>query len=1249
MGFSQTAKAQTAATYTFSTSSGTYSAITGGTLFSSGASMDDASFSYTIPSFTYLGVAYTQIYVSENGYIQFGSTATTTTMRSYLSSTETAAKSGVSGFSRDLGGKATSSSLRAETIGSEVIFQWTNMANYASTAQTVTFQIRLNTSTNVISVVYDMSATTSTTAQVGLRGSTTDFNNRTSTSSWAASAAGAVNTATMTLSGTAFPTTGLNYIWSPPLPCSSKPAGGTIASSVGAAPLCPSSAAILSISGSTSATGIVYAWDSSTVSSTGPWFTIPGAIATTYSAMPNPCTNAYYRRRTICTSVGLFDSSNSVLVSVKCALNPPYFENFESITVANTMPNCMTATNLGSLVTSYLAAAGTYNRFNNTPGGSKFASFRYSANDYMFTPAINIIAGKTYEFSFWYITDGLGGWDSLKVQFGPNASPAGMTTNLGPTLSGLTNTNYKKHKIRFVATTSGIQYFGIYCKASGVPWYLSIDDIGLQEAPLCSGVPTPGIASASPNRVCGTGTTELDLPTLPLAVGYTYKWQDSTIGSTWGDDISRPSFGGSTLPFTTGLIDKKTYFRCIVKCNLTGDSSISGITTVDAGPIEPPYFETFESISGNNQLPVCMTATNLGSLVLSYTAPQTTYNRTNHTPGGSKYASFRWACDDYIFTPQMKLIAGQKYIFSFWYITDGLAGWNTISAKYGADPLPASMSSSLKTISAPRNTTYAQYIDTFTAPATGNFNFGIYCNSTSAPWYLSIDDIGLQFKPCDGVPSAATISSKVPSGAGICPNTFVSLNGIGGTFPGIPGIKYQWQRTAIGSGSVVWQNIVGANDTLLSADTLGGFDYRLTTVCTNTNDSAFSSIYSLPLLAAHKPISITPSATPASFCLGDTVYFSATNVVGSVYDWMLDSVVIPGWKFNDLGATKSGKYSVRVSSPSAPCPAYSNTVTLFRNDPGYDVSLSLPTDSIFCDGTSVLLSGFGSKSGLSFQWSKDNVLIPGATSNNYLVSVTGNYKVKVYDGLSVCPAVSRNIKMTVNPTPAAILTVVGGSTTACENDGIVLKSNTGLFSYEWTKSSSTIFGWTDSMQLVKNSGVYRVKVRSKDGCTSVSLPVNINILPSPTPTVTKTGLLLSTPGFYTSYFWVRNSTDTLSKTATINVSKKGTYRLHVIDANGCVGISGPIEMNESGLGIEINNTTELVRIYPNPTINKIFIESTEMLFVEIKDITGKTIIVNQQTKEVDLSQFADGIYILQLRDKDQQFIKQHKISKVSQR
>ncbi|MES2478131.1 MAG: T9SS type A sorting domain-containing protein [Bacteroidota bacterium] len=1249
LSVAQKSSAQTASSYSFSTSSGTYTAITGGTLLSSGATMDDASFSVTIPSFTYLGVAYTQVYVSENGYIQFGSTATTTTMRTYLSSTEAAAKTGVAGYSRDIGGKSATSNLRTQTIGSEVIFQWTNMANFASTAHTITFQIRLNTSTNVISVVYNMSATGSTTAQVGLRGSTTDFNNRTSTSNWAASTAGAVNTATMTLSSTVFPASGLNYIWSPPLPCSGKPAGGTLSSSAGASPICPSATATLSVTGSTIATGIAYAWDQSLVSATGPWTPIGGATAATYLASPSACTNMYYRRRTICTLGGLFDSSNAVLVSVKCALTPPYFEDFESITATNTMPNCMTATNLGSLVTTYLAGS-TYNRSNHTPGGAKYAAFRWGSNDYMFTPAINITAGKTYEFSFWYIADGYTGWDSLKVLYGSSPSAAGMTTSIGATLSGISNTVYKKYRVRFIAATSGVQYFGIYCKASGVPWYLSIDDIGLQEAPLCAGIPSPGAPEASSKRVCGTGSVELDLPYLPLAVGYKYEWQDSVAGSTWGSDPGRPSFGGTTAPFATGSFSNTTYFRCIVTCNTTGESAISSVLKIDAGPFNPPYFEDFESISSNNQLPTCMTATNLGSLVLTYTAtpPPTVRNRFNHTPGGSKFASFRWSCDDYIFSPQMNLIGGQKYVLSFWYITDGLSGWNTLSAKIGLDATPAAMTTTLRTITAPINSGYLQYSDTFTAPTSGTYYFGIYCNSGSAPWYLSIDDIGLQFKACDGMPTATTISGTVASGIGVCPNNIVTLVGSGGSLPLIPGIKYQWQRRVTPVG--LWKNIPGAIDTMISSDTLGGYDYRLATICTNTGDTAFSTLYSLPLLPAHPPVSITPATSPIAFCLGDTVKFNATSVPGSVYDWMVDSVVIPGWKFSDLSATTSGVYHVRVSSSATPCPAYSNKVVLVRNDPDYSIVMSTPTDSIVCEGTSLLLSGFGSKTGLSYQWSKDNVLIPGAVSNNYLVNTSGYYRISAYDGLSVCSAMSRSIKITVNPNPPAILSVMGGGgATACENEGVLLKASVGAFSYEWTKGGSTVFGWSDSMQLIKNSGLYRVKVRNAEGCVSLSLPINVTILPSPIPVIVRGGFTLSTSTPYFGYIWVRNGVDTVSKTSTVSLSKNGVYKVYVQDANGCPGESGPFDVNDAALGINQSIAGEMLRIYPNPTNDKVFVESPIKIRVAVKDATGRMVIAQQQVSEIDMSKLADGIYILEVSDDNNMLISQQKITKISQR
>ncbi|MBL7712635.1 MAG: choice-of-anchor J domain-containing protein, partial [Chitinophagaceae bacterium] len=1018
---------QAAATYIFSTANTTYTAITGGTVLSSGSGMDDASFSVTIPSFTFLGTAYTQAYASENGFIQFGSTSPTGGMRSgYLSTTDAAATTGVSAFCRDIRGKS-GSELRTQTIGSEIIFQWTGMTNFGSTAQTYTFQIRLNTASNEVRVVYKELTVTSafsTPNQVGLRGSLTDYNNRATTTSWAASTAGTSNAAAMTVSATVFPASGLAYIWNPPPPCSAKPVGGTLTSSAGTTVVCPEAPVNLTVTGSTFTTGIIYAWDVSTVSATGPWTPVAGATAASYTVTPPACANLYYRRRTICSLVGLFDSSNAVLVRSSCAVMPPYLENFESITAANAFPNCLTATNPGTMVTTYLNST-TNNRINHTPGGSKFAAFRWSANDFIYTPPIVLTAGKTYAFSFWYTTDGFSGWDSLYALSG--SSKASLST-IGTPLTALTNMDYQKFTFTFVPTTSGEQIFAIKCKANATPWYLSIDDIALQEVPPCDGAPVTGMTSANPARICTTGEVDLDLPALPLAKGYTYEWQDSTAGSTWGNDISRPSFGGNKIPFRTGMISETTYFRCIVTCTYSGLKTISPVQKVLSGPSEVPYFEDFESITKANELPVCMSATS-SSLVLSYTASDTR-NRMNHTPGGSKFAAFRWGANDYLFSPALKFEGGSQYIISFWYITDGLSGWNTLGVKLGSAPAATSMSTSLKNISSPKNTTYQQYRDTFTAPSSGIYYFGIYCSASSAPWYLSFDDIGIQFRPCYSMPASGTISASVPSGAGVCAGQRTTLVTSGATTRSIGGIRYQWQRRDLYTPGAAWTAVTGADSNVLSADSLGGFEYRMAVVCTHSNDSSFTASYALPLLPAHPPIEINPMTTPVFFCLGDTVKLSATDYAGSIYDWMLsDSTIIPGWKFSDFAATEPGTYMVRASSPGLPCPAYTSQVTLNVNDPGYSVSLGVSSDTFICEGNTVALTGSGSKAGLSYQWTKNNVDIPGAKSTFFLARETGSYRIEAFDGVSLCPAASRSIRVEVRPNPAAVLRVPGGTTT----------------------------------------------------------------------------------------------------------------------------------------------------------------------------------------------------------------------------
>lgn len=1237
---------QTAATYTFSTANTTYTAITGGTVLSSGSGMDDASFSATIPSFTFLGTAYTQVYASENGFIQFGSTSPTGGMRSgYISTTDAAARTGVSAFCRDIRGKA-GSELRTQTIGSEIIFQWTNMTNFGSTAQTYTFQIRLNTSTSEVRVVYkEMTVTSSFTSpnQVGLRGSLTDYNNRTTTTNWAASAAGTSNTAAMTVSATVFPASGLNYIWNPPPPCSAKPAGGTLASSAGTSIVCPETPVNLTVTGSTSATGIVYAWDTSTISATGPWTAITGATAPTYTAIPAACTNMYYRRRTICSTVGLFDSSNAVLVRTSCAVTPPYFENFESITAANALPNCFTATNVGSMVTTYLTAPADYNRINHTPGGAKFAAFRYSSNDFMYTPPIMLTAGKTYQFSFWYVTDGIGGWDSLYAMSGP--TKASLAT-LGTPMTGLTNMDYRQFSTTFVATTTGAQIFAIKCRATISPWYLSIDDIRLQEVPQCTGAPVTGTPTASPARICDVGTTDLDLPGLPLALGYTYEWQDSTAGSTWGNDISRPSFGGNKIPFRTGTIGVTTYFRCIVTCTYSGLKTTSPVVKVITGPYEMPYFENFESITRPNEFPVCMSATSPGTLVLSYTAPITLYNRLNHTPGGSKFAAFRYSANDYLFSPALKFEGGYQYIISFWYITDGNNGWNTLGVKLGTAPDAPSMTTTLKSISNPKNTTYQQYRDTFIAPATGIYHFGINCVATVSPWYLSIDDIGIQIRPCNGMPVAGSISATVAAGAGVCPGNRTTLTTTGATASSIGGIRYQWQRRDLSAPGAVWTYVAGADSNVLSADSLGGFEYRMVVVCTNTNDSNFTAAYALPLLAAHPPIEINPPTTPVTFCLGDTVKLNATNYAGSVYDWMLsDSTIVPGWKFSDFSATEPGTYMARATAPGLPCPAFTSQVTLNVNDPGYSVLLGVSSDTFICEGNTIALTASGSKAGLSYQWTKNNVDIPGATGTLFLATETGFYRIEAFDGVSLCPAVSRSVKIEVRPNPPAVLSVPGGTTTACEDEGVLLKASSGAYSYEWTRWGSTVVDMTDSSELIRNSGTYRVKVRSADGCVRMSNEIAVNILPSPVPVITRSGTTLST-STYVRYYWIRNGKDTVSTAPGFTATLAGLYRVVVWDVNGCTGSSDPIELYGDGLSIEEGSTQGELMIYPNPSKGIVYIKGAVAPDVTVKDVSGRFIMSVKAAREIDLGNYPDGLYILVLSSNDQ-LIGQQRITKMS--
>jgi hypothetical protein len=210
---------------------------------------------------------------------------------------------------------------------------------------------------------------------------------------------------------------------------------------------------------------------------------LPNIVTYLDTTTVNANSNAFAFVRTFCAG-GATSSWAVVPFVAPCAVGEiPYNEGFESITTANTLPECMSATQLGTLTQTYLGRESNYYRKPRT--GSKFAAFRYSAtNRHLFSRPLLLQAGVQYGAEVWYVSDGTGfaGWDSLKLQIATNQTQAGIIHSMArvaPVPNSSIDTNYVRVAGNFTPTTTGIYYLTVSAYGTSAPWYLSFDDLQL--------------------------------------------------------------------------------------------------------------------------------------------------------------------------------------------------------------------------------------------------------------------------------------------------------------------------------------------------------------------------------------------------------------------------------------------------------------------------------------------------------------------------------------------------------------------------------------------------------------------------------------------------------------------------------------------------------------------------------------------------------------------------------------------------
>ena len=308
--------------YSFSTSTGnTLDPMTGSVALVS-ASSDDGASAVTNIGFTFsmLGTSYTQFSANVNGLVRLGGTAVTT---AYSNSTTSSAfnpkimplwddhhTGTVAG-----GGKV--STVLIGTPGSQIrIVEWfVTVPRNTTGAADSRFQLWLYEGSNKIEFRYGTSGGTLSSATIGLSNATAttgDYNIVNSTTAHTNS------TSAVSDALTAWPGSGRAYTFTPPVPCTGTPNGGTAAPSnqtvcSGATP-----GAITVANPNPGTSGYTYQWQES-LDYGATWANVTtGTGATTLSYTPAAFTSAtpiYYRLVVTCTGSAQTAYSSSAYVS----------------------------------------------------------------------------------------------------------------------------------------------------------------------------------------------------------------------------------------------------------------------------------------------------------------------------------------------------------------------------------------------------------------------------------------------------------------------------------------------------------------------------------------------------------------------------------------------------------------------------------------------------------------------------------------------------------------------------------------------------------------------------------------------------------------------------------------------------------------------------------------------------------------------------------------------------------------------
>lgn len=219
-----------------------------------------------------------------------------------------------------------------------------------------------------------------------------------------------------------------------------------------------------------------------------------------------------------------------------------------------------------------------------------FRSYDFAAGNgsYIATPSFSMVAAGSQKVSLWMYRDNVlyTNEDSVSVYINTAQNLTGATY-LGKILRRRTYApveaadGWYQYSFAIPASFTGATNYVLIHAAGEFGNNMFVDDVLVENNPICSGTPTPGSASISATFLCGAGTVDLDLAGYTAASGISVQWQSSPAGANTFTNI-----GGATTAAYTASVGASLDFRARVTCSNGGAFAFSDTVSItfNAGP-----------------------------------------------------------------------------------------------------------------------------------------------------------------------------------------------------------------------------------------------------------------------------------------------------------------------------------------------------------------------------------------------------------------------------------------------------------------------------------------------------------------------------------------------------------------------------------------------------------------------------------------------------------------------------------------